>query len=57
MELNEEIRALIMANDDASKITAAARRNGMRNLRDDGWLKIRQGVTTTEEVTRVTQEF
>src|SRR5689334_2049030 len=57
MELNEEIRNLIMANEDATKITAAARRNGMRNLRDDGWLKIRQGVTTTEEVTRVTQEF
>ncbi len=57
MELNEEIRGLIMANDDATKITAAARRNGMRNLRDDGWLKISQGVTTTEEVTRVTQEF
>ena len=57
MELNEEIRGLIMANDDATRITAAARRNGMHNLRDDGWLKIRQGVTTTEEVTRVTQEF
>ena len=41
----------------ASKLTAAARRNGMRNLREDGWFKIRDGVTTTEEVTRVTQEF
>ena len=30
MELNEEIRKLIMANGDASEITAAARRNGMR---------------------------
>jgi general secretion pathway protein E len=57
MELNEEIRGMIMTNDDATKITAAARRNGMRNLRDDGWLKVRHGVTTTEEVTRVTQEF
>jgi type II secretory ATPase GspE/PulE/Tfp pilus assembly ATPase PilB-like protein len=57
MELNEELRAIIMRNEDASKITAAARRHGMRNLREDGWLKIRQGVTTPDEVLRVTQEF
>ena len=57
MDLNEEIRELIMQNADASKLTAAARRNGMRNLRDDGWEKIAKGVTTVEEVMRVTQEF
>jgi general secretion pathway protein E len=34
-----------------------ARRNGMRNLREDGWMKVRMGVTTVEEVMRVTQEF
>jgi type II secretory ATPase GspE/PulE/Tfp pilus assembly ATPase PilB-like protein len=55
--LNEEIRGIIMANADAAKITQAAARNGMRNLRDDGWLKVRNGVTTAEEVMRVTQEF
>ena len=57
MELNEEIRSSIMRNEDASKITSAARRNGMRNLREDGWLKIRNGTTTVDEVVRVTQEF
>ena len=46
-----------MANDDASVITVAARRNGMRNLREDGWLKVREGVTTADEVMRVMQEF
>ena len=40
MELNDEIRKLIMANADAGVITDAARRNGMRNLREDGWLKV-----------------
>ena len=30
-------------NEDASQITAAARRNGMRNLREDGWMKVRHG--------------
>jgi general secretion pathway protein E len=57
MELSEEIRGMIMRNDDATKLTAAALRNGMRNLRDDGWLKVRNGVTTADEVMRVTQEF
>jgi general secretion pathway protein E len=57
MELDEELRAIVMRNEDASKITACARRHGMRNLREDGWLKVRQGVTTAGEVTRVTQEF
>lgn len=57
MELNEELRAAIMRNEDASKLTSIARRHGMRNLREDGWLKVSQGVTTPEEVIRVTQEF
>jgi type II secretory ATPase GspE/PulE/Tfp pilus assembly ATPase PilB-like protein len=57
MELNDEIRKLIMANADAVEITKAARRNGMRSLREDGWMKVRQGITTAEEVLRVTQEF
>ena len=57
MELNEELRAIIMRNEDASVITAAAYRHGMRNLRDDGWEKVARGVTTSDEVMRVTQEF
>jgi general secretion pathway protein E len=57
MDLNDEIRQLIMRNADASILTQAARRNGMRNLREDGWMKIREGVTTVQEVMRVTQEF
>jgi len=57
MELNEELRELIMAGADASRLTEAAKRNGMRQLREDGWAKVKLGVTTAEEVTRVTQEF
>ncbi len=57
MELNDELRRLIIKNADASDITSAARRNGMRSLREDGWLKVADGVTTPSEVLRVTQEF
>ena len=57
MEMNDELRKLIMKNEDAQTITDAARRHGMRNLREDGWLKARRGMTTSDEVMRVTQEF
>jgi len=57
MEMNDELRKMIMADADASMLTEAARRHGMRSLREDGWEKVRQGVTTAEEVLRVTQEF
>jgi general secretion pathway protein E len=57
MELNDEIRKQIMRGDDALSITSVARRNGMRSLREDGWLKISRGFTTPDEVMRVTQEF
>jgi general secretion pathway protein E len=57
MQLNDELRRLIMENADASVLTETARRGGMRNLREDGWQKIRDGVTTVDEVMRVTQEL
>ena len=57
MELNDAMRKLIMANADAADLTVQARKNGMRTLREDGWLKVSQGVTTADEVMRVTQEF
>jgi general secretion pathway protein E len=57
MELSEELRSAIIRNEDASRITQIARGQGMRNLREDGWMKVGQGVTTSDEVIRVTQEF
>ena len=57
MEMNDELRNLVMQNADASRLTTAARAAGMRNLRQDGWMKVGLGVTTADEVMRVTQEF
>ncbi len=57
MELNEDIRKRIMANADAGELTVLARKHGMRSLREDGWQKVAAGVTTADEVIRVTQEF
>jgi type II secretory ATPase GspE/PulE/Tfp pilus assembly ATPase PilB-like protein len=57
MEINDEIRKRIMDNEDSVSLTAAARRNGMRTLREDGWTKVKEGISTADEVLRVTQEF
>ena len=39
----------------SGQIRGAARRSGMRMLADDGWRLVRLGVTTPEEVLRVTK--
>lgn len=56
LEMIDPIRKLILEKKDASILKEAARKNGMRTLREDGWLKVKQGITTISEVLRVTQE-
>jgi len=45
-----------MANDGAhtDQIRSKALEQGMRSMREDGWNKVREGVTTVEEVLRIT---
>jgi general secretion pathway protein E len=57
MEIDEEIRSNILANADASQLGRIARAHGMRTLVEDGWQKVLAGITTPEEVLRVTQVF
>ncbi|MDD3926763.1 MAG: ATPase, T2SS/T4P/T4SS family, partial [bacterium] len=54
--LEENIRSLILEHAPAGVIREAACAAGMRTLYQDGLMKVRQGVTTLEEVVRVTQE-
>ena len=54
--VDEDIRKLIVSRAAADRIRAQAVASGMRTLRDDGWLKVREGLTTTGEVLRVTQQ-
>jgi general secretion pathway protein E len=56
LKVTDEIQRLILEKKDSNIIKEAARKNGMRTLREDGWLKVRQGATTISEVLRVTQE-
>ncbi len=56
LPLGEEVRKLTLQRADAGAIIERAVALGMRTLREDGWLKVRQGLTTIEEVVRVTKE-
>jgi general secretion pathway protein E len=56
MIMNDDIRKLTVAKADSNLIRKKAHEAGMRPLRDDGWLKVRNGVTTVSEVLRVTQD-
>src|ERR1051325_8043794 len=56
MDTTNEIRQLILKNCSSGESREAARRNGMRTLADDGWRLVSQGVTTPEEVLRVTKD-
>jgi len=51
--LDEEIRALIISKTSSNVIKDAAIKKGMKTLKDSGLEKVRQGITTLEEVIRV----
>ena len=54
LQMDEEIRSLVLRRASADEIAAAAVAKGMRRLREDGLEKIRLGLTSPEEVLRVT---
>jgi len=55
LEVTKDIRKLIVSNSDADVIAKGARDGGMRTMLEDGLDKIGRGVTTIEEVLRVTK--
>ncbi len=55
LETNDEVRRLAAERTPTHLVAQAAMRAGMRTLRQDGWRKVRKGVTTIDEVLRVTK--
>ncbi|MEX6664199.1 type II secretion system ATPase GspE [Pseudomonas sp. W2-17] len=53
--MNEELRGLLMRQADASTLEQAARRGGLRTLYEEGLRQAVAGVTSLEEVLRVTR--
>ena len=53
--LDDELRDLIVQRASAAQLLRVAVKNDVRLLRMDGWDKVRAGLTTVEEVLRVTK--
>ncbi len=54
LPVDGELRQLILANPDVDRVREYARGAGMKTLREDGRLKVLAGLTTAEEVERLT---
>ena len=55
VELNNEIRELAFTKAPTTQLRKACKASGMRTLMQDGVIKIFKGITTPEEVVRITQ--
>ena len=56
MTVDPAVQALIHSQAAESEIVEAARRNGLRSMREDGERLVAQGITSLEEVLRVTRD-
>lgn len=56
MPISEEMAQIIMSNGNALDIAAQAKKEGIKDLRESGLLKVKQGLTSIEEVEAVTNE-
>ncbi len=53
LPVTDTVRALILDSQSSMVLREHAVKNGMTLLRDDGWAKVRDGITSLEEVVRV----
>jgi general secretion pathway protein E/type IV pilus assembly protein PilB len=56
LQVTEGIEPLILQRSSSHAIKQKATGQGMQTLREDGWMKVLEGVTTIEEVLRVSEE-
>ena len=56
VKIDEGMKALIVVREPANILKKYALAHGLRNIREDGFLKVKAGVTTLDEVMRVTME-
>jgi type II secretory ATPase GspE/PulE/Tfp pilus assembly ATPase PilB-like protein len=47
---------MVAANEPSSELVKVAKQEGMKTLREDAWEKVLEGITTYQEVMRVTGE-
>jgi len=54
--MSDRLKKMVMANESSAELVKVAKQEGMKTLREDAWDKVLQGVTTIQEVVRVTGE-
>ena len=53
--IDDQMREMILQRKSATEIQATARAEGLKLMRDDGWAKVRKGISTIDEIVRVTK--
>jgi general secretion pathway protein E len=54
--LSDRLKKMVVANEPSSELIKVAKEEGMKTLKEDAWDKVLQGITTYQEVVRVTGE-
>jgi type IV pilus assembly protein PilB len=56
MPISEEMGRLIMEGGNSLQLAEQAAKEGVRDLRQSGLIKVRQGITSLEEINRITKD-
>ncbi|MCK5830329.1 MAG: type IV-A pilus assembly ATPase PilB [Methylococcales bacterium] len=56
MPISEKMRALILSGGNAMEMADLSKKEGINDLRASGLVKVRQGITSLEEIDRITEE-
>jgi general secretion pathway protein E len=54
--MSDRLKKMVVANESSAELMKIAKQEGMKTLREDAWDKVLQGITTYQEVVRVTGE-
>jgi general secretion pathway protein E/type IV pilus assembly protein PilB len=55
--LDEELQDMTAVHAPSSELRRVAKNKGMKTLREDGWIKLSKGLTSIEEISRITGNF
>jgi len=54
--MSDRLKKMVVANESSAELMKVAKQEGMKTLREDAWDKVLQGITTYQEIMRVTGE-
>ena len=55
LTITDQIRDMIVQRRSATELLVVARKEGLKLMREDGWVKVFKGMTTVDEIVRVTK--